>query len=652
MEKDLAPSPATRRELSLRSTAGKGAILMLALSLALAAAKVIAGGPYLTPAWDTFLGVAVVPTLPRLAAALACLVLYLLGTRLLAPTPGWLFVLWATIGSAAIPVSLLLLTGDPLGQLFACTITKSCSGGFSAGIILSPAVLHNWPALMPGMRVPLPHIAISAPGWPLVFAGVFQLLAGFPRLSALLAQPLRDMQCSRPDIISLSNARLAGAWLGIATPFWGALTCVPLYYLGQRLAGPGAARIAVAWWPLVPALSFFPGSLSIPEPLLATAVVALFYAGIVAQRRSRSASLLILAGVAAGLALVLSLALLPILALCGLLGAGLLLYQTAPLRPRLARLIIAGIAFSLGLAIVFGAYWVALDHSLAEVLRASMAIHLTPNHPYLKALFLDPWDYAMFAGLPLIGLALVYPAARRMAPMNALALAAGLTLAALDLCGVARNEVNRVWMFFTPFVLLVAAATLVQLDRRLRAMATAAQIVWLLAIAITWWPWHAELFPMRTYEQVAPAPLSAPLTAASAVFGGQLRLQGFQSRFVPETRTLVVALHWRALRAAEAPERFSGVLVGPGGRTLPGVLWEPLAGRYPTTCWLRGQSTGGEIVDQVAFPLGAAAVPGNWWLSLRAFAVTGDQASAPLPAVQADGTHDTQVGLGPLPVPP
>jgi hypothetical protein len=150
--------------------------------------------------------------------------------------------------------------------------------------------------------------------------------------------------------------------------------------------------------------------------------------------------------------------------------------------------------------------------------------------------------------------------------MNVLALATGLTLVALDLSGVARNEVGRVWMFFTPFVLLIAAATLAQFDRRLRAMAFAAQIVWLLAIATTWWPWHAELFPVTTYEQVALAPLPTPLTPAGALFDGHVRLQGFQSRYVPETRTLVVALHWRALQVAEAPQHFSG---GSGGAGRP-----------------------------------------------------------------------------------
>jgi hypothetical protein len=664
VEKGLAAATENGARRRVRSTTTWAVVLILALSVALALAKLVHGGPFLVPEWDTFLGVTVAPPFARLLPALACLVLYLLGVGLLVRAPGWVSALWGVLGGLVIPISLLVATGDPLGQLVACTITKSCSGGFWSAVTLSPAVLRDWPALMPGMLVPLPHISVGAPGWPLLFAGVFQALAHFPRFSALLAQPLRNLQCARPDVISLSNAQLAGAWLGVATPLWGALTAVPLYYLGGRLAGPRAARLAVAWWPLVPALAFFPGSLSIPNPFLAATVVALFYAGIVAEKRRRSALLLVSAGIVAGVSLILSLALLPILGICGVFGIGLLLYPPVqPLRPRWVRLIVAGSLFIVGVAVVFGIYWAALGHSLAEVLRASMAVHLEAPHPYFKGLVLDTWDYVLFAGLPLMGLAALYPLVRKReacmpaaerlpARMSVFALAAGGILVALDLSGIARNEVGRVWMFFTPFVLLIAAATLARLDRKLRALAIGAQIIWLLAIAITWWPWHAELLPMQSYEHVAPPPLSTPLTPANALFDGHLRLQGFQSRYVPETRTLVVALHWQALRPSEAPQRFSGVLVGPGGRTLPGVLWEPLAGQYPTTCWAQGQTSGGEIVDQVAFPLGQAAESGDWWLSLRAFTVTGEQVSPALPVVLADGTHDTQVGLGPLPVAP
>jgi len=46
-----------------------------------------------------------------------------------------------------------------------------------------------------------------------------------------------------------------------------------------------------------------------------------------------------------------------------------------------------------------------------------------------------------------------------------------------------------------------------------------------------------------------------------------------------------------------------------------------LRDKYPTSCWQPGQP----IVDQVELPLGAGAVAGDWWLSLRAFGITASE---------------------------
>jgi hypothetical protein len=103
-------------------------------------------------------------------------------------------------------------------------------------------------------------------------------------------------------------------------------------------------------------------------------------------------------------------------------------------------------------------------------------------------------------------------------------------------------------------------------------------------------------------------------------------------------------LHWEALRRNDRPYYFSAVLVGPDGRALPGVVWQPLATRYPTTCWSPGQS----VIDRIELPLGNEPPPGEWWLSLSAFGMAGEQPTANLPVTLPGGARDTQVGLGPL----
>ena len=187
------------------------------------------------PFWDVVLGIPGRPTVPRLMPGLLGIAVYLAGARLLfSGRYQWLNIIWSILFTAAIPILLLNLIDDPLHQLYACT-ASGCSGGFLAAPQLSPAMLRDWPAHMPEMRGKWPHLAISnAPGWPLVYRATATGLAAFPALADRLANELRPLQCLNPDLIRLSPAQMASAWIGIATPLWGALTVLPLYWLGQR----------------------------------------------------------------------------------------------------------------------------------------------------------------------------------------------------------------------------------------------------------------------------------------------------------------------------------------------------------------------------------------------------------------------------------
>ena len=131
-------------------------------------------------------------------------------------------------------------------------------------------------------------------------------------------------------------------------------------------------------------------------------------------------------------------------------------------------------------------------------------------------------------------------------------------------------------------------------------------------------------------------------------FGGTLRLAGYQARYQPENG-LAVALHWQVLAPMDRPYYFSAVLVAPDARVLPGAHWQPFEGAYPTTCWKQAYSDRDTVVDQIELPLGHGPARGNWWLSLRVFAMDHDQPLPPLAVSLPDGSSDTQAGLGPLP---
>jgi hypothetical protein len=267
---------------------------------------------------------------------------------------------------------------------------------------------------------------------------------------------------------------------------------------------------------------------------------------------------------------------------------------------------------------------------------------------YLANMGLSAWDFILFTGLPICGLAIASAFSKRLPGVTCLALALGGTLLALLLSGTARFEIGRSWSFFMPFVVLLGATVFVQLRPALRWSLLAGQVILLVTIAATFTPQATQARWVPTYTQVALPPLQAPETALDATFGGVLHLSGYQAEYRPTTQTLVLALEWQALRQTDMPYYFSAVLVAPDGRVLPGVVWQPFGNKYPTSCWQPDQP----IVDQIELPLSPGAVAGDWWLSLRAFGVRADQPLPPLAVSLPDGTTDTQIGLGPLRVNP
>jgi hypothetical protein len=63
-------------------------------------------------------------------------------------------------------------------------------------------------------------------------------------------------------------------------------------------------------------------------------------------------------------------------------------------------------------------------------------------------------------------------------------------------------------------------------------------------------------------------------------------------------------------------------------------------GTFPTTCWGAGVQVG----TSVRLPLPENAPQGEWWVSVSAYSYDGSR----LAVTQADGTRDTQIGLGPI----
>ena len=618
-------------------TAGAGALLLLA-----------GDRPLLVPYWYAL--PVLTPPLAKLLPAFLTLFVYGLVGFTLAVRSRGVALIWAFLGGIVLPVVFLSVQGDPFEVLLMRTISNQAAGGFGRGVNLTAELVRDWPTYMADWRTTFPHVSISLPGWPLVYAGLVRIFERLPALSHTLAAPLRGLQCHQWGFNTLADAQVASAWLGVLAPVWSALTVLPLFGLAQRVAGKAVAVRAVLLWPLVPAAALFVGTLNTPYPLLATTVVLTLWSALAEGAGPRSAMLLILSGALSACLVILNLALVPLLLLCGFLVVALPWMQDAPARTNIARSVASGIWFGLGMAAILAAYGLLAQHSPLQVINIALSVHFGMARAYLAGVGLHLWDFVLFTGVPLVMLALLALAdrPRRGARPNAvqvLAASLGLTLLALLLSGTAQGEVGRVWLFFMPFIALLAACGLARLNRLAGAAFLIAQGAWLLALVATTAPVDTWLGPRPLYSEVAGQPLAQPVAQADAQFGDELRLTGFQAEVMGETTALVVVLQWEALRQMAAPYYFSAVLVGPDGRVLPGVNWQPFNKRFPTTCWTPQLGT---ITDRIELPLGADPPAGDWWLSLTVFSLAQDGQPALLPVTLQDGAHDQQVGIGPL----
>jgi hypothetical protein len=614
-----------------------------------AAAPILAGHwSAIVPYWYNASPLAFLPA--RLLPGLITIGLYLAGSRLLAGRSGAWSVTWSVIGAVAIPMALLAPVGNPIYVMFTRTVSSQATGGFTLGTALTPAMLRDWPQLMPTWRQFIPHIAISPPGWPLFYYGLSAALGKSPTLSQELANILRPWQCHTWDwrINQVTDPQLASAWFGTLSPLWAALTVPPLYRLGYRMAGEAVAREAVRWWPLVPALALFAGTLNTFYPLLAVLVLYLIWQGIIGRAGWSSAWRLLSAGLLTGLLLLLNLSPAPLLLLVGLLV--LLSWRQGTERSlgkHVVWAVAAGIQMGIGVLIVAGAYSFWIGSSPVDAFLVAMRVHMEMHRSYLPSLGLHAWDFVIYTGLALTGLACAYAVMRRTPAISRLALAFAITMGLVLLSGSAQGEVGRVWIFFMPIVVLLAATGLLQLSRQERRIVLGAQVFWLVVLVGSHRPIDTWLGPPPVYADVTQPSLAEPLTSASVRFGDDLLLTGFQSHYQPDRHLLSLALHWQALRQMTTPYYFSIVPVAPDGRALPGTHWQPLGKLYPTTCWRPGGAET-EVVDRIDLPLGDAALPGDWWLSLSAFAMREDETLPSLPVHLADGTQDTQFGLGPV----
>ncbi|MFN8374944.1 MAG: hypothetical protein U0694_18970 [Anaerolineae bacterium] len=647
---------------------------LLALALAFDVSPWLRGGFGWRWTYDTI-------ALPRALPLLIATVIYIaIAYRLLTRTQGVMpLLLWAMLAAALLPLCVIWLrSNDALFELFART-----ASGLPTGQHLTAAQLgwdapewRDWMGYVARPELAASHIGVAPPGLPLWYNLLNHFFDTVPALGQPLFRALLPYQCANYNLLDYTPGEWASAWFGVLMPLWSAFSVIPLYAAARRL-NKDMARAVSLWFPLIPSLLMFSGTWSTFYPFMMLCVFWALLAGLQPRSNVPSSHSLksgrglgggvlyfLLAGFFMGVALFMNYTFIPLL---GVVGLYTLLYylmverrQSNP--PPFYRPVLVGLWFGIGMAVPWVLYWLYSGDAPWEVIRASLGLHLDLDRPYLPWVFIHYWDWTMFNSfvLMLVGYFGLWRWLRkREGTPPVLTLALFATVIFLALSGTGRGEAGRVWMPFTPFVLLAAAEGLPRLVsgdwKRSWLALTLAHAAVMLVLAIFLNVMSHDFVP----TPLAPVPADH-LQTADATFaaanGDSFRLEGWNAQVAGDTLTL--QLRWSGITQSTQVYFFSALLVAPDGTTYNTGVWQPggavvpadsdqdARGTFPTTCWLPGAVIG----DSVTLALPADAASGDWWISLAAY---GDNAAADgrLMVTLPDGAQDSQAGLGPVQVP-
>ncbi len=598
--------------------------------------------PYGHPRWPWLVGSALGVAL-YVGGAWRLLVRSAHTRRVSFPLP---LLLWTFVGAALLPLLLLTLEGRPIFLLF----TRSASvvtSGYHYAAAVSPDLgdtLRHWPEFIAAIRQkthaePPGGVMLSPPGLLALYEGVEQLLKAAPPIAGQMGSIVRPLQCQNLDMMTWSDAVMASAWLQMYMPLWAALAVAPLYRLGALLFDRQRARLAVTLWALVPGLTIFTPRFNVFFALIALVMLLGLWRGLLRERPPWIAG----SGFVLSVGLLFNLSLMPLGLLAGLTILGYRLL-TGPPELRLALRDLA--LFGIGCASAWAIYWVLSGVSPLAIANKTLGTHYKLYRPYLPWLLLHPYDMAIFTGIPVMILALGRIAQLRrlrrkgtaILPADVFAGAAALTLALVTLSGTARGETGRVWLFFAPVWLLLAADRLALLNSRERLGFLGLQALCLLSMAAVL---RANFTALTEPPRPAAVAQGATFSVNARFARGEDRatLVGLSVDTTPTTVTL--HLHWRADTRINRPYVLALVSVPPDGSPPASLTWNPQGWNYPPSCWTPGR----EFVDTVTVRLGDRPIPGDWLFSLS---ILDAFSREPMQVTLPDGTVSAQVGIGPV----
>jgi hypothetical protein len=574
-------------------------------------------------------------------AALAALILW--GDRRLAVQPDWRLV-WGVLilvafTATAVQVSLLAVKyRDPFQELFDQTITPYDSGFFSVASQVDDlsTFLRTYPAAMrqmpedkgfrPRTHPPGVMVVMWLGGW---------ALDRVPPLARSIVDRLRLYRCEDPVLTEYSDSQMTRALPQMSLPLVSGLTVLPLFALGKRLCGARVGFLAAASYPLLPAMNAWPAFWDATYPFVMCLVLLTVEIGL--QRRRPLVFLV--GGLVVSVASFLSFGNL-------LMGAIAVFYGFVRValggdRSRSAwRPLIAGsVWLALGAIPIWLIYWAGWGVAGWNVYAQAIRAHAEMVRPYWTYLVYNLYDLSVFLGIPVAVFFVAHFIASvragisgRAAQTDALSLSWVAVLVGLDVSGITRGEVPRLWSFLMPVMVLVGV----------RAWVNRRAPVWMFVGLLA-----AQTVVMSLSLQTAPTDLREPIQhtpsfampsvqhTTQARLGGRFELLGYDlpRETVKPGKSLPVTLYWKSAALSQLQYTVFVHLLDSGGKLAAQQDAMPRGSVLPTSCWVVNEV----VSDTMTLSLPTDVSPGAYTLQVGIYyQPTGER----LPVTTPDGVAD------------
>ncbi len=521
--------------------------------------------------------------------------------------------LWLLAG-ASLLLQLALLNADSTSirdELINRVYSNLESGFFQPAAELPDlgSSLANYPALMPTFSSE--HARTHPPGLLIANRLTIDLLARFPALAERLAYPAAAARCIDLWLLDRPTAVSAALLIWAIIPLLaGALTVFPAHWLAKEMLGGTAVKLATLLVITLPTLLLFaPKAVQLYAPLSLLIFLA-FYRGL----QNWSWRWFFLSGLLFSLATFLSLGNLSLALLLGVYVSGVYVSGVTYHASRITHHVLScSLAFALGAATLWLINWLGWGVPPWAIFQAGLGQHyelVTHIRRYSWWVVWDLVDVLVFTGwVIVVGFtAVLLQTFRRrpLMPVHWLAISTAVLLLVLDISGAARGEVGRLWLFFFPFMALVAAHWLAETQPgwRRQAALVGMQLALTLALALAWQPVRA----VAVVAQRPSLPIATPETNADILFGDTLRLTGYTVR--QEAAALDVTLFWRGERGVLRPYTVFNHLLNEQGELIAQQDNWPVNGQWPPTCWRVGET----VVDRYTIPLPDNLPPGVYTL--------------------------------------